>query len=140
MALDVGDVRIGVATTDPLRIIASPHSVIQHTSTEKDVEAIAKLVSDLGVVRLVVGLPLNQHGQPGPQAEKVLQFVDALKAKVDVEIVTQDERFTTAASQRTLIQADMRRKDRKKVIDKVAAQNILQTYLDRQARLSRENP
>jgi putative Holliday junction resolvase len=139
MALDVGDVRIGVATTDPLRIIASAHSVIQHTTEEQDVEAIAKLVKELEVVRLVVGLPLNQNGEPGPQAEKVLKFVEALKQKTDVEIVTQDERFTTAASTRMLIQADVRRKDRKKVIDKVAAQNILQTYMDRQARIARDN-
>lgn len=134
MALDAGDVRIGVAMTDPLRIIASAHSVIPHTTTEQDVAAIDKLVREEGVVRIVVGLPLNQHGQPGPQAEKVLQFVEALKAKVSVDVVTIDERFTTAASQRTLIQADVRRKDRKKVIDKVAAQNILQTYMDRYAR------
>ncbi len=140
MALDVGDVRIGVAVTDPLRIIASPHSVIQHTTADQDVDAIRKLVDELGVVRIVVGLPLDQHGRPGPQAEKVLQFVDALKQRVAVDIVTQDERFTTAASQRTLIQADMRRKDRKKVIDKVAAQNILQVYMDRAAREARERP
>jgi putative Holliday junction resolvase len=138
MALDVGDVRIGVAMTDPLRIIASAHSVIQHSTDEQDIEAIKKLVSDEGVVRIVVGLPLNQHGQPGPQAEKVLAFVEKLKAAVDVEVDTQDERFTTAASQRMLIQADVRRKDRKKVIDKVAAQGILQTYMDREARKARE--
>lgn len=140
MALDVGDVRLGVAMTDPLRIIASPHSVIQHTTDEQDIDAIRKLVAEQGVVRIVVGLPLNQDGKPGPQAEKVLAFVEKLKAAVDVDVVTQDERFTTAASQRTLIQADVKRKDRKKVIDKVAAQGILQTYMDRQARLSRENP
>lgn len=138
MGLDVGDVRIGVAVTDPLRIIASAHSVIPHTTTEEDVEAIRRLVEELGVVRIVVGLPLNQHGQPGPQAEKVLQFVEALKARVSVDVATQDERFTTAASQRVLIDANMRRKDRKKVIDKVAAQNILQTYLDRYAREQRD--
>lgn len=135
MALDVGDVRIGVALSDPLRIIASPHSVIPHTTDEEDIEAIRRLASEQGVVRIVVGLPLNQDGKPGPQAEKVLAFVGKLKAAVEnVEVVTQDERFTTAASQRALIQADMRRKDRKKVIDKVAAQGILQTYMDRYAR------
>lgn len=139
MALDVGDVRIGVATTDPLRIICSPHSVIQHTTEEQDMAAIAKLVAELEVVRLVVGLPLNQHGEPGPQAEKVLKFIEALKLKTDVDIVTQDERFTTAATNRMLIGADVSRKNRKKVVDKVAAQNILQTYMDRQARIARDN-
>lgn len=134
MALDAGDVRIGVAVTDPMRIIASAHSVIQHTTEANDVEAIRKLVAELGVIRIVVGLPLNQNGEPGPQAEKVLAFVEALKQAVDVEVLTQDERFTTAVSQRLLIQADVKRKDRKKVIDKVAAQNILQNYMDREAR------
>lgn len=137
MALDVGDVRIGVAMTDPLRIIASPHSVLQHTSLEEDAQAVARLAASEGVVKIVVGLPLNQHGAPGPQAEKVLTFIDALKSATTVDIVTQDERFSTAFSQRMLIQADVRRKDRKKVVDKVAAQSILQTYMDREARGSR---
>ena len=129
--VDVGEVRIGVAVTDPLRIIAQPHSVITRSVLDEDVAAIAKLVSDLGVIRIVAGLPLDQNGQRGPQAEKVLAFVEALRPVVNIEIVTQDERFSTAASERMLIQSSMRRKDRKKVIDKAAAQYILQAYMDR---------
>jgi putative holliday junction resolvase len=136
MGLDVGDVRIGVAVSDPLGIIAQPHSVIKCSSPEQDIEAVRALAAELGVLRLVVGLPLNREGQPGPQAEKVLAFVERLRAVVNVEIAMQDERFSTAAAQRMLIEADVSRKGRKKVVDKIAAHHILQTHLDRQRNLS----
>lgn len=132
MGLDVGDVRIGVAVSDPLRIIVQPHSVIKCSTPSKDIEAICTLVRETETVRVVVGLPLNQEGKPGSQAEKVLAFVEQLRTALDVEIVTQDERFSTAAAQRMLIDANVSRKGRKQVIDKIAAHHILQTYLDRQ--------
>lgn len=134
MALDVGDVRIGVALSDPLGIIAQPHSVIPVKSPQADVDAIVQLVDGTGAQCLVVGVPLNQEGKPGPQAEKVLAFVERLRQSLSVEIVLQDERFSTAAAQRELIAAGVRRAARKQIIDKVAAQRILQTYLDRRAR------
>lgn len=137
MALDVGDVRIGVALTDPLGIIAQPHSVIQSAGVKKDVETICGLIAETGTIRVVAGLPLNQDGKPGPQAEKVLAFVEALREAAPVEIVTQDERFTTAFAQRSLIAAGVRREGRKKVVDKIAAQQILQTHLDRAAAAAR---
>lgn len=137
MALDVGDVRIGVALTDPLGIIAQPHSVIQSAGVRKDVEAICSLITETGTIRIVAGLPLNQDGKPGPQAEKVLSFLEALREATPVEVVTQDERFTTAFAQRSLIAAGVRREGRKKVVDKIAAQQILQTYLDRAAAAAR---
>jgi len=136
MGLDVGDVRIGVAVSDPLGIIAQPHSVIRCSSPEQDIDAIRTLAAELGVIRIVVGLPLNREGKPGPQAEKVLAFAERLRAVVSMEIATQDERFSTTAAQRMLIEADVSRKDRKKVVDKIAAQHILQTHLDRQKSLS----
>ncbi len=137
MALDVGDVRIGVAITDPLGIIAQPHSVIQCAGSKRDVEAIKDLIASTGTIRVVVGLPLNQDGKPGPQADKIFAFIETLRAATDVEIVTQDERFTTAFAQRSLIAAGVRREGRKKVVDKIAAQQILQTYLDRAAAAAR---
>ena len=100
MALDVGDVRIGVALSDPLRIIAQPHSVIAAKSPEADVEAIRKLVEETETQCLVVGIPLNQEGKPGPQAEKVLTFVERLRSVIPIEIVMQDERYSTVAAQR----------------------------------------
>jgi putative holliday junction resolvase len=134
VALDVGDVRIGVATSDPLGIIASPFTVIKCETPEKDLEAIKAVVLEREAVRVVVGLPLNQEGKPGPQAEKVLAFCEQLRAVLTVEVVTQDERFSTAAAQRMLIEANVSRKGRKQVVDKIAAQHVLQVYLDRQKR------
>jgi len=139
IALDVGDVRIGVAVSDPLGIIAQAHDVIQRRDTATDVEAVKAIVDGMGANKIVVGMPLNLQGQQGPQAQKVLAFIEALQAAVDVEIVTQDERFSTVSAERSLIQANVRRKKRKKVIDKVAAQQILQVYLDRQSAQKR-NP
>jgi putative Holliday junction resolvase len=134
LGLDVGDVRIGVALSDPLGIIASPHDVIRCAGSQKDLAAIVKLVEEKEVVCVVAGLPLDQHGQCGPQALKVQAFLEQLRPLIKAEIVTQDERYTTAAAERMLVAADVSRKGRKKVVDKIAAQYILQTYLDRQAR------
>jgi len=134
LALDVGEARIGVAVSDPLRIIAQPHSVLTASSLEHDVAAVCDLAAEMEAVRIVVGLPLNLEGKPGPQAHKVLAFVERLREAVDIEVVTQDERYSTAAAARTLRQAGTKGKKRKQVIDKLAAQHILQTHLDRQPR------
>jgi len=131
IGLDVGNVRIGVAVSDPLRIIAQPHSVITRSDPEKDVAAVRAVIEQAEAVRVVVGLPLNREGKPGPQAEKVLEFIRQLRAAVATEIVTQDERFTTAAAERMLIAADVSRRKRKGIVDKIAAHHILQTHLDR---------
>lgn len=134
IGLDVGDVRIGVALSDPLGIIAQPYSVVRTQSPQQDAAVIARIAAETGARRIVVGVPFNREGKPGPQAEKVLAFVEVLRQTVDVEIILQDERFSTASAERTLIDAGVRREKRKRVIDKVAAQRILQTYLDRRAR------
>ena len=131
IALDVGDVRTGVAATDPLQIIASPHSVVEEPSRAKAVAAIMRIVEDLAPVCIVVGIPLDAEGAHGPQAKKVIDFVEVLRASVAVEIVFQDESFTTVAAEEMLVAADVSRKKRKKVIDKIAATHILQSYLDR---------
>jgi putative holliday junction resolvase len=133
LGLDVGHVRIGVALSEPGLSIAFPHGMVESKSLDEDLEAIRALAESERAERIVVGLPLNQHGEPGPQAEKVLDFVERLRTVTDAEIVTQDERFTTALAERSLIGAKVRRKNRKKVIDSMAAQQILQTYLDREA-------
>lgn len=133
LGLDVGDVRTGMALSDPMRIIASPHDVIQMTTPREDAEAIRTVVEEYEVVRIVAGLPLDREGNVGPQAEKVLAFLEVLREVVDVEVATQDERFSTVSAERVLLQANVRRKGRKKVIDKIAAQQILQVYMDRLA-------
>jgi len=134
VGLDVGDVRIGVAVSDPLRIIAQPYSVITRSAPEQDIAAVRGVIEQTEAVCVVVGLPLNREGKTGPQAEKVLRFVEQLRAAVDIEIVTQDERFTTVAAERMLIAANVSRKNRKKVVDKIAAHHILQIHLDRTKR------
>ncbi|MFO7774319.1 MAG: Holliday junction resolvase RuvX [Candidatus Hydrogenedentota bacterium] len=134
LGLDIGDVRIGVAVSDPLGSMALPRDTVQRTDLKTDIEAIGAIAEDTGARRVVVGLPLNQNGKPGPQAERVLEFAKALEEGLGLPIETQDERFSTAAAERTLIGADMRRKKRKQNVDKLAAHHILQTYLDRTAR------
>jgi len=134
LGLDIGDVRIGVAVSDPLGSMALPRDMVKRADLEADIEAIRAIADETGARRVVVGLPLNQHGEPGPQAERVLEFAKALEEGLGLPVTTQDERFSTAAAERALIGADMRRKKRKQNVDKLAAHHILQTYLDRAAR------
>ncbi len=140
VGLDVGDVRIGVSVSDPMGIIASPHSVIETRSPAEDAGAICTIVREQEAVRIVAGIPLDREGNIGPQAEKVMAFLDTLRGVTDVEIVTQDERYSTAAAERMLIGAGTRRKKRKQVIDKIAASHILQAYLDREAHRKKRDP
>lgn len=136
MALDVGDRTIGVAVSDPLFIMAEGYSTIFRESIEKDLESLKNIIVKENIIKVVVGLPKNMNNTIGSQGEKVLTFVDELKDflvknSFDIEIVMQDERLTTVSAERILIEGNMSRKKRKKVIDKVAATYILQSYLDR---------
>ena len=136
MALDVGDRTIGVAISDPLFIMASGHSTIFRENLEKDLEILKDIIVKESIIKIVVGLPKNMNNTVGPQGEKVLSFVEDLKIflkdnNFEIEIVMQDERLTTVSAERILIEGNISRKNRKKVIDKVAATYILQSYLDR---------
>lgn len=131
--MDVGDVRIGVAVSDPLGSMALPRDTIERKSLQDDLARLRDIVAEVKAVRVVAGLPLTLEGERGPQAEKVLAFVEEVKRELAIEVVLQDERFSTKSVERALIQADVSRKKRKSVVDKLAAQQILQTYLDRQA-------
>lgn len=133
VGLDVGEARTGVALSDPLGIIATAHSVIQHTSPRGDAESVRNIVQENDAVLIVAGLPLNREGEIGPQARSVLEFLEMLKEVVEVDVVTQDERYSTAAAHRSLDATKVRGKKRKKLIDQVAAQHILQLYLDRRS-------
>jgi putative pre-16S rRNA nuclease len=130
LALDVGDVRIGVARSDETATLASGLDTIRRVGPRKDVKAVAALVRESEVAGVVVGLPRRLDGEIGPQAEKVLAFMDALKAAVKVPVIPWDERFTTAAANRVLIEGDVDRKGRRAVVDKVSAILILQSWLD----------
>jgi putative Holliday junction resolvase len=132
LALDVGEARTGMALSDPLGILASPCGTIQVKSAREDAEAVARAAKEHEAVRIVVGVPLNKEGGIGPQAEKVLAFVDVLRETTNIEVVTIDERFSTAAAHRAMSHTGLSTKKRKGVIDQAAAQQILQLYLDRE--------
>ncbi len=130
LGLDVGDVRIGVAVSDPLEVIAQPLASVKRISVSKDVESIKRLAEENEAGKIVVGVPKTLDDEVGIQAQKVLDFVESLGKAIEIPIVLWDERLTTAEAERALIEADMSRRKRKKVIDKVAAVLILQGYLD----------
>ena len=130
LGLDVGDARIGVARSDETATLASGLETIRRVGPRKDVKAIAALLRGNDIAEVVVGLPRRLDGGLGPQALKVLAFVEDLRAAVRVPIVPWDERFTTALANQALLEGEVSRKDRKAVVDKVSAILILQSYLD----------
>lgn len=130
-ALDVGEKRVGIAISDAFGWTAQGLETYHRTEESKDCGYIAALLREKGAERIVVGLPRNMNGSLGPQAEYVRAFVRALSAHTDVPVEYWDERLSTAAARRTLIEADVSRKKRRQVIDKMAAVHILQGYLDR---------
>ncbi|MEG1394416.1 MAG: Holliday junction resolvase RuvX [Clostridia bacterium] len=130
LSLDLGDARIGIATSDILGIIANGMETYKRCGTDKDIDYIAKLVTDNKVDVVVIGLPINMDGTSGTRVDKSKEFGDLLAQKVSAKIAYQDERLTTVSGERMLIEAGVRRDKRKLVIDKIAATIILQTYLD----------
>ncbi len=132
MGLDVGEKRIGIAISDPMGWTAQGHSVLQRSVLEADVKNIGKLCRDYEVEKIVVGLPLNMDGSIGPKAREVEEFARSLETDLAIEIAYWDERLTTRSAERVLIEADLSRRRRRQVIDKMAAVHILQGYLDYQ--------
>ncbi|MDU2557349.1 MAG: Holliday junction resolvase RuvX [Anaerococcus prevotii] len=131
MGLDVGNKTIGVALSDPMFLLANALETIKRKKASTDIERIKEIVEENDVKLIVVGLPKNMNNTIGPQAMRVISFVDLLKKQVDVEVVYEDERMTTIQSEAVLMDMEVRRENRKKYIDKIAATFILQTYLDR---------
>lgn len=130
LGLDVGDKRIGIALSDESATLASGLATLQRVGPRKDLKAIAALVRQHEVGNVVVGLPRRLDGSLGEQAQKVLHFLDELRPVVKVPVVSWDERFTSAVATQALIEGGVSRRDRKQVVDKVAATLILQSYLD----------
>ncbi len=131
LALDVGDKRIGVAVSDPLGYTAQGLETYTRKETlEQDVDYILNLAERYRPVRLLFGMPRNMDGSYGFQSEKVRAFADAVLQKWDGEHDFYDERLTTAAAERVLLDADVSRKKRRQVIDKMAAVVILQGYME----------
>jgi len=129
-ALDVGDRRIGVAVSDELGLSAQGLGVVHRTKLEADLAALEECFQPYAPTSIVVGLPRNMNGSEGPQAEKVRRFAADLEQSLGLPLVFWDERLSTVAAERVLIEGNVRRAKRKQVIDKVAAVVILQGYLD----------
>lgn len=140
IALDVGDKTIGVAVSDPLMLTAQGIITIERIGIRKDADRVLGMVREYSCDLIVIGLPLNLDGSDSVQTEKVRAFRTMLENKMrstavkGVDVVFQDERFTTKLAKSVLIEADVSRKKRKSVIDKQAAVLILQSYLDSRAR------
>jgi len=133
LGLDVGSKTIGVAMSDELGLAAHPLEVIARAGTAADVAALVARVNAHGASAVVIGIPYELSGREGPRAKRVRVLLDALRAALPagVDIHEEDERFTTVAAERVLIEADLSRRRRREVIDKQAAAVILQGWLDR---------
>ena len=131
MSLDVGSRTIGIACSDALLMTAQGIETIRRTSLEKDFNRLQELITEYKVHELVVGMPKNMNGTKGERAEKTEEFVEKMKEVIDLPVTYWDERLSTVMAERQLIAADVSRKKRKSVIDKMAAVVILQGYLDR---------
>ena len=131
IGLDVGDVRIGVAKCDPLGILATALEVIDRNVTDP-IERIKEILSDEGTKKIVVGMPKSLDGTKNIQAEKVEKFISEMKEKIErIEVITVDERYTTTEAEHYLKNYSKKSgKERRKVVDMVAASIILQKYLD----------
>jgi putative Holliday junction resolvase len=129
MGLDIGSRTIGVAISDELGMTAQGLKTIKRRSMEEDLKEISMIIAQFNIDKIVVGLPINMNGTIGKQAEMVFQWIKTLKEKISLPVETWDERLSTVEASRVLLEADLSRKKRKIVIDKLAAVIILQGYL-----------
>ncbi len=130
LALDVGTKRIGLAVSDPLGITAQGLEVLTRKDRASDLERLAEVAREWKVQLVVVGLPRHMDGRLGSAAPQIFELVEILQKTLGVEVVTWEERLTTAEAERVLIQADVSRRRRRQVVDQLAAVLILQNYLD----------
>ena len=131
MGLDFGTKTIGVAITDRLQTVATPRETIKRKKFGLDADAIAGLIAENEIAGIVLGLPMNMDGSEGPRAQSTRAFARNLAGRITLPIFFWDERLSTVAAERALLEADMSRKKRALVIDNVAASYILQGVLDR---------
>lgn len=131
MGIDLGEKTIGIAISDPTWCIATPVAVIRRTRRDADLKSVLDYANQYQALGIVVGLPINMNGSAGPQAQKMEAFARSLSDLSQTMVVLWDERLSTAAVNRTLLDADMSRKRRSEVVDKLAAAYILQGALDR---------
>jgi putative Holliday junction resolvase len=131
LGLDVGEKRIGVAVSDPLGITAQALTTIDHNGYKTVLSSIRQLVDRYQIEKIVVGLPRHMNGDIGPEAESVMAFGHKLGTSLGIDVRYWDERLTTVAAEKTLLDGNTRRSRRRQVIDKLAASLILSGYLAR---------
>ena len=132
MGIDLGDARVGIAVSDDLGMLAHPMETIQ-VKAGRVVERVLEIAREKGTQTIVVGMPRNMDGSFGPAAHKTRDFIEALKSKTPCRVVPWDERLTTVSAQRSLHEAGKNARAQKAMIDQVAAQILLQSWLDSQA-------
>ncbi|QDH20045.1 Holliday junction resolvase RuvX [Saccharibacillus brassicae] len=130
LGLDYGDRRIGVAVSDVFGWTAQGIEVVQRREDDSHLRRIAELAELHEIGEVVVGLPKNMNGTIGPRGELCIEFAESLRERLGLPVHLWDERLTTVSAERTLLEADVSRKKRKQVVDKIAAGLILQNYLD----------
>jgi putative Holliday junction resolvase len=130
LALDLGSKWIGCAVSDEGALIASPLRRLARRGDDEDIGAVLQLLGETHAAALVIGLPLQLDGREGPRARRARRFATRLAARFDGEVLLWDERFSTSAAERALLEGKMRRQRRRETVDKVAAAVILQGYLD----------
>jgi putative Holliday junction resolvase len=136
LGLDVGEKRIGLAVSDPLGITAQGLEVLKRQDPETDLARLVEVARQWGVQEIVLGLPRHMDGRPGKAVPEILKLGQRLQEALGVKVATRDERLTTVEAERVLLQADLSRRRRRQVVDRLAAVLILQGYLD-QRRQSR---
>lgn len=130
LGIDYGEKRIGLAISDQLNMFAHPLDVVENKGVKSNMEVIKKVIEENKIDKIVIGFPLNMNGTEGERCEKTNQFIVHLKKFFQGDIIKWDERLTTVAATKMLLEHDMSRAKRKKVVDKIAACYILQGYMD----------
>jgi len=133
LGIDFGVRRHGLAVSDPMGYSAQPAGVVERKGRDPGLDEIARVIEDKEVTRIVIGLPVHMDGEPGDHYEDVLAFVALLEERFGLPVETVDERLTTVQAERALLEGGMSRKKRKQRVDQMAAQLILQGWLDRQS-------
>ena len=132
IGLDYGEVRTGVAISDELGMLAHGLETINHNKNEKMlIERIKEIIAQNNVSKIVIGYPLNMNATKGPRAEKTDAFIEKLKKAINLEVIKIDERLTTVEAHKTMTALNISKDKKKKIVDTISAEYILQVYLDR---------
>jgi len=130
VGIDVGEARIGLAISDEGKKIAFPLAVIRRENKSYCINKIKKLLAERNIDTFVVGLPVRSNGQRGRECEEVVHYAETLKTHFPYKVILWDERYTTVIAEKALLEGDLKREKRREIIDEIAAQVLLQSYLD----------